>query len=566
MKYGLIGEHLPHSFSKEIHGKIAPYTYELHELQKDEVAKFMQAKNFLGINVTIPYKQTVIPYLSEIDEKAQKIGAVNTIVNKNGKLYGYNTDFYGMKALIRHINLDFTNKKVLILGTGGTSHTAAAVAESLDADQILIVGRSRKDGVISYADAYERHIDADFIINTTPCGMYPYPDGRDNMAGTPIDISKFPNLKGVIDAVYNPLRTNLVMDALERGIPAEGGLYMLVAQAVKAAEYFMDTPLPDSLYESVYEEILASKENIILTGMPGSGKSTVGKALGEILNRQFIDTDAEIVKKAGKEIPDIFAEIGNEGFRSLEAEAVAETANKYTGAVIATGGGAILRVDNIRALKRTGRIYFLNRPLEYILPTDDRPLSKDRDALEKRFAERYDRYLSTADKEIKTDEVLEHALKTIQEDFFNMIKILVINGPNLNMLGIREPAHYGKETYADLLKKIENHAAKKQIQVDFRQSNHEGDLVDYIQEAYQKYDGIVINPGAYTHTSIAILDAVKAVGVPTCEVHISDVNSREDFRKISYIRAACILTVSGHGTDGYLEAIDYLIDYVNQNK
>ncbi len=561
MKYGLIGEHLPHSFSKEIHAKIAPYTYELHELKKEEVEGFMEAHDFMGINVTIPYKQTVIPFLDEIDDMAQRIGAVNTIVNRDGKLYGYNTDFYGMKALIERLKLDLNGTKVLILGTGGTSKTANAVADSLGAKAILTVGRSAKDGVISYETAYAEHTDADFIINTTPCGMYPYPDGKEDMAGTPIDLAKFPNVKGVIDAVYNPIRTNLVMDAKERGIPAEGGLYMLVAQAIKAAEYFMDTKLDDALYERIYTEILASKENIVLTGMPGSGKSTVGKALAEVMGREFIDTDAEIVKKAGKEITDIFAEVGNDGFRKIEAEVVTEIANQKGGAIIATGGGAILRDDNVRALRRAGRVYFLNRPLDKIMPTEDRPLSRNREALEARFKERYSRYLSTCDMELQTDEILSHTISMIQKDFTKKMKILVINGPNLNMLGIREPAHYGKETYADLLKKIEDYAAKKHIDVEFRQSNHEGDLVDYIQSAYRTFDGIVINPGAYTHTSIAILDAVKAVGVPTCEVHISDVNAREDFRKVSYIRAACVLTVSGHGTNGYLEAIDYLIEH-----
>ncbi len=417
MKYGLIGEHLPHSFSKEIHAKIAPYSYELCELTPCEVGSFMMHRDFDGINVTIPYKQTVIPFLHEIDDAARKIGAVNTIVNRGGKLYGYNTDFYGMTALIKHLALDFTHAKVLILGTGGTSKTAVAVSEFLGAASIIVVSRNAKDTTISYEDAYQNHTDTDFIINTTPCGMFPYPDGKDGMAGTPIDLSKFPKIRGVVDAVYNPLRTNLVMDALERGIPAEGGLYMLVAQAIKAAEYFMNTTLDDSLYESIYHEILLSKENIVLTGMPGSGKSTVGKILSGKMNREFCDTDIEIIKKAGKEIQDIFSEIGNDGFREIEATCIAEAANNKQGAVIATGGGAILRDDNVRALKRTGRIYFLNRALDKIIPTDDRPLSKDRKALEARFRERYSRYIGTCDMEIKSDEVLEHTVSAIQEDF-----------------------------------------------------------------------------------------------------------------------------------------------------
>ncbi len=418
MKYGLIGKHLPHSFSKEIHAKIAPYTYELRELSETELDAFMKARDFIAINVTIPYKKDVIPYLDEIDENAKKIGAVNTIVNKNGKLYGYNTDFFGMKALILKLGFDFSGKKVMILGTGGTSNTAIAVAEALGAKEIVVVGRSAKNGVITYEDAYRYHTDTDFIINTTPCGMFPYPDGNENISGTPIDLDTFPNVKGVVDAVYNPLRTNLIMNALEKGIPAEGGLYMLVAQAVVAAEKFMDTSLDFSLTDAIFTEIEKSKENIILSGMPGSGKSTVGKQLAMLLNRKFIDTDEEIVKKAGKSITDIFAESGNDGFRQLEAAIVAAVSSENSGVIIATGGGAILRDDNVRALKRGGRIYFLNRPLENIIPTSDRPLSLDRSALEARFRERYGRYLATADKEIQTVESPADVANMIKEDFF----------------------------------------------------------------------------------------------------------------------------------------------------
>ena len=419
MKYGLIGEHLPHSFSKEIHAKIADYTYELHEINKEDLRDFMSKKEFTAINVTIPYKKDVIPHLSQIDESAERIGAVNTIVNRNGELYGYNTDFFGMKALIQKLGFDFSDKKVVILGTGGTSNTAVAVAEALGAKEVVVVGRTAKKGVITYSDLYLLHKDAEFIINTTPCGMFPYPDGNETISGTPIKIEAFPQLKGVADAVYNPLRPNLIMDAKEKGIPAEGGLYMLVAQAVAASEKFLDTSYDCALSERIFHEIYKSKENIVLTGMPGSGKSTVGTILAAALNRPFVDTDEEIVRLAGKEITDIFAEIGNEGFRRLETETIRRVSSEYQGAVIATGGGAILKDENIRALKRNGRIYFLNRPLENIVPTADRPLALDRAALKARFEERYERYLSTCDKEIKTVESAEQTAKIIKEDFFN---------------------------------------------------------------------------------------------------------------------------------------------------
>ena len=418
MKYGLIGEHLPHSFSKEVHAKIADYIYELHEIKKDELDDFMKKKEFTAINVTIPYKKDVIPYLSEIDENAKKIGAVNTIVNRNGKLYGYNTDFFGMRSLIQKIGLDFHGRKVVILGTGGTSNTAIAVAESLGAKQIVVVGRTARKNVIPYDELYLLHTDADFIINTTPCGMFPYPDGNETIAGTPIRIEAFPNLKGIVDAVYNPLRPNLIMDAKEKNIPAEGGLYMLVAQAVVASEKFLNKSFEPDLTERIFQDICKTKENIVLTGMPGSGKSTVGKLLASMLNRRFIDTDEEIVRQSGKEISDIFAECGESGFRLLEAKVIARVSSEHQGAVIATGGGAILRADNIRALKRNGKIYFLNRPLDNILPTADRPLSLNREALKARFEERYERYLSTCDKEIKTVESPEQTANLIMEDFF----------------------------------------------------------------------------------------------------------------------------------------------------
>ncbi|MBE6585278.1 MAG: shikimate dehydrogenase [Ruminococcaceae bacterium] len=428
MKYGLIGEHLAHSFSKEIHELCADYTYEICELAPEAVPGFMQNPTFTAINVTIPYKQTVMPYLYEIHEHAKAIGAVNSVVNRDGKLWGYNTDFYGLSALIRRVCGSLKGEKVLILGSGGTSHTARAVVKAEGAASVLTVVRNPSaEGQISYAEAEANHGDTDVIINCTPCGMYPYADGASHIKGTPIDILKFSRLSGVVDAVYNPLRTNLVQDALDHGIPAEGGLYMLVAQAVMASriflgrveEAFSDETAMDEETDRVYRRILASKENIVLTGMPSSGKSTVGKALAQELGRPFVDTDAVILQRAGKPITEIFSELGEVGFRDLETQVVKDVANTHTGAVIATGGGAILRDENIRALRRTGRIYFLNRPLEYLIPTADRPIASTVEDIRRRFEERYDRYLATCDVEIKTDEVMKHTLNTIREDFFS---------------------------------------------------------------------------------------------------------------------------------------------------
>lgn len=422
MEYGLIGEHLPHSFSKEIHGRCADYDYQLKELTPDEVPSFMEEKDFKAINVTIPYKQTVIPYLTSVNEHALSIGAVNTVVNRNGELYGYNTDFYGMVSLIHRIGISLAGKKVLILGTGGTSHTARAVAKAEHAAKVVTAGRPVDSPDVTFDEVYETQTDADVIINTTPCGMYPYADGTPDRAGTPIDISRFPDLCGVVDVVYNPLRTNLVLDAKERGIPAEGGLYMLVAQAVKASRIFMgdesDDPSMEEVTRRIYREIASQKENIVLAGMPGSGKSTVGKALAQALGRTFIDTDEVIVQKTGKPIPAIFAEAGEAGFRDLESQVVREVANASSGCVIATGGGAVLRDENVRALKRTGKIYFLNRSLDALLPTADRPLASTAEAIRQRYHERYDLYLATCDREIVIDEIMEHTVSNIRKDFF----------------------------------------------------------------------------------------------------------------------------------------------------
>ena len=416
MEYGLIGEHLPHSFSKEIHEKIADYAYELCELTPEELDAFMSSCDFKGINITIPYKQAVIPYLHSVDPFAREIGAVNTVINRGGKLYGYNTDFYGLCALIKRVRASLDGLHVLILGTGGTSRTAQAAAKALGASRVTVAGRQKKQGVLSYGEAYEIGTDIGFIINTTPCGMFPFPDGNENTPGCAVDISRFSSLCGVVDAVYNPLRTNLVLNALERGVKAEGGLYMLVSQAVKASELFCDSEYPEGMTDEVFWDISKGKESIILTGMPGSGKSTIGRLLAWCTGRAFVDTDDLIVEDAGMPITEIFNTYGEKHFRDLESAAVKKAAN-MTGAVIATGGGVILRCENVRALKRSGKIFFLNRPLSQIVPTSDRPLSSDEAALKRRFVERFPIYSATCDFKIDTDGIAEHTAKTILDLF-----------------------------------------------------------------------------------------------------------------------------------------------------
>lgn len=390
MKYGLIGEHLKHSYSCEIHAQIADYEYELHEIPPSGLGGFLKKSEFNAINVTIPYKQDVIPYLDEISDTAKRIGAVNTIVNRNGRLYGDNTDFAGMLALAKHIGVDMKGRKVLILGTGGASKTGHALAEYMGAQSVYYVSRSGKDGSISYEQAVTEHSDAQIIINATPVGMFPKQDGR------PIDISAFPKLEGVIDAIYNPLRTNLILDAQERGIPAEGGLYMLSAQAVHASAVFRDIPLDESLVDKAFKSVKNDKQSIVLIGMPSSGKTTVGRILAEKCGKQLADTDEYIVRKIGMPISDFFAKHGEAEFRKIEKETVAEL-SATGGRIIATGGGAVLDAENVRALKQNGVLVFLDRRPENLIATDDRPLASRRSALEKLYAERYDIYCAAAE-------------------------------------------------------------------------------------------------------------------------------------------------------------------------
>ena len=391
MKYGCIAEHLGHSFSALIHARLADYQYELCELSPCEVDGFMQARDFRAINVTIPYKQTVIPYLDEIDDIARRIGAVNTIVNRDGKLYGYNTDFAGMCALIERMGLNLTGKKVAILGTGGTSRTARAVAAHLGAAEILVISRTAREGVIDYAALLQAHTDTEILINTTPVGMYP------NISGIPVEPERFPRLCGVVDAVYNPLSTPLILRARAMDIPAEGGLYMLVAQAAFAVEHFLDTTVPREKIDEVYRDILCQKRNIVLVGMPGCGKSTLGRMLAERLGMSFDDSDDAIVRRASKPIPEIFAEQGETAFRDIESAVIREEIAPRGGCVIATGGGAILREENVFCLKQNGILIFLDRPLDQIAATGDRPLSSNREMLQTRYRERYPKYCACAD-------------------------------------------------------------------------------------------------------------------------------------------------------------------------
>ena len=406
MEYGCIGRCLSHSFSRAIHCLIGRYDYELLEIAPEGLAAFMAKRDFRGINVTIPYKKEVIPYLHELSPRAKSIGAVNTVVNRNGLLYGYNTDFGGMQALLAKIVADIRGKKALVLGSGGTSQTARAVLQSGGAGEIYRVSRSGKDGAITYDQARSRHGDAQIIINTTPCGMFPDADDQ------PIDLSCFSDLRAVADAIYNPLRTDLILQAQEMGVPAEGGLYMLVAQAVLAAELFSDRPLPEGETQRIYDELLSRTRNPVLIGMPGSGKTTVGRMLAKELGRKLLDVDELIVQRAGCPISRIFESHGEDRFRQLEAEVIAEI-SRQNGVIIACGGGSVLLEDNVRRLARNGRLIFLDRSPDRLLPTEDRPLANDEEKIRKLYQERLPVYLNAADQVVQADGPPEAVARSI---------------------------------------------------------------------------------------------------------------------------------------------------------
>lgn len=409
MKYGLLGEKLGHSFSKEIHALLADYEYELRELSADELEELFRKKDFKAVNVTIPYKQTVIPYLDEISERAKKTGAVNAVVNRDGKLFGDNTDFVGMRALALHAGTDMKGKKVLVLGTGGTSKTACAVAEDLGAKEVFRVSRTKKDDAVTYEEAAEKHSDAQIIINTTPVGMFPKTDA------SPIDISAFPQIETVLDAIFNPLRTELVLDAQKKGITASGGLYMLVSQAVYASALFLGKDADERKTDEVYRKILNEKRNVFLIGMPSSGKSSVGRKLAELTGMPFEDTDATLVEKFGEPIADFIRKNGEKAFRDAESEVIAKAAEK-TGSITATGGGAVLREENIRKMKKNGITVFLDRDLFLLTATSDRPLSSTKEALERLYNERFPIYEKAADVTVKSNDEIGAVAQAVRKE------------------------------------------------------------------------------------------------------------------------------------------------------
>lgn len=406
MKYGLIAEKLGHSYSKIIHEMLGRYEYELLPMPEEEVGVLLTSKAFDGINVTIPYKSTVIPYLDWISRQAKKIGAVNTVVNKNGVLYGYNTDYAGFTATLQRSGFDVSGKNVLVLGSGGTSKTVCTACRDLGARSVFVASRRPGDGQISYE--HSKEIAIDYIINTTPAGMYP------DTGKSAIEIGDYKGVLGVVDVIFNPLRTKLLLDCEDAGIPCADGLYMLVTQAMASAELFTGVPVKRTEAERIYEALRNNTENTVLTGMPGSGKTTVGKLLAEKTGKQFIDTDAELAKKIGN-VADFIRAHGEAEFRDKETEAIKEITANARGAVIATGGGAVLREENVRALRENGMIFFIDRRLSLIATDESRPLSSNPEALKARYAERRGIYEKTCDHRIINNLTPDEAVKRIMK-------------------------------------------------------------------------------------------------------------------------------------------------------
>ncbi len=406
--YGLLGEHLPHSFSPQIHNALGNKDYSLFEIAPQNLDIFMKEHNFKGINVTIPYKKAVIPYLDVVSDEAKKIGAVNTIKVKDGKLYGYNTDYFGFKYMLEKSKISVKDKKALVLGSGGASLTVQAVLSDMGASQVVVISRNGDD---NYVNMYMKHTDAQIIVNTTPVGMYP-----DNLKSL-VDLNYFKNLSGVLDVVYNPLETKLILDAKERDIPSSAGLSMLVAQAKKAHEIFFDATIDNNICEKIERSLVLQMSNIVLIGMAGCGKSTIGKYLAEKLHKQLVDTDEMIVNTENMPIPEIFAEKGEDYFRWCENVAV-NLAGREKSCVIATGGGVVTRLENYNPLKQNGIIVFINRDAD-LLPTNGRPLSQMH-GVKVLYEKRMPLYRQFADIEVDGNGTIEEVANRIVKEIVSL--------------------------------------------------------------------------------------------------------------------------------------------------
>lgn len=402
LKCGLIGEKLGHSYSPAIHASLADYEYKLYELSREELPGFVKNGTWDGMNVTIPYKKTVLPMCDELSDRARRIGSVNTLVRRpDGSIYGENTDAYGFEALVRHSGIAVAGKKALVLGNGGAAASICVVLQELGA-AVTVISRGGED---NYFNLY-RHEDAGIIVNTTPLGMYP------NNGAAAVDLRAFPKCSGVLDVIFNPARTALLLQAESLGIPCAGGLYMLVAQAKRSSELFCGAEYDEGVIDSINARLQSEMQNTVIIGMPGSGKSTVAAALGEELGRKVYEADEIIAQRAGMSIPDIFAKEGEEGFRRRETEVLSDL-GKLSGSVISTGGGCVTRQENYPLLHQNGTIICLERDLDK-LPKDGRPISQSSD-LKELYQRRLPMYRAFADAMVDNNGSLEDTVRKISE-------------------------------------------------------------------------------------------------------------------------------------------------------
>ena len=403
LKCGLLGQKLGHSYSPAIHGMLADYDYQLFEREPEQLEDFLKNGPWDGINVTIPYKKAVLPYCTELSDTARRIGSVNTMIRRpDGSLYGDNTDAYGFESLVKKSGIDVRGKKALVLGSGGASVTVVAVLKMLGAESVTVISRGGEDNY----DNLEKHADARIIANTTPVGMYP------NNGQAAVDLTRFPQCEGVLDVVYNPAHTALLLQAEKLGIPRAGGLYMLVAQAKRSSELFTGSSIPDSEIGRIEKVLSGRMKNIVLVGMPSSGKSTLAAALGEKLGRPVYEADALIEQEAGMDIPAIFAQGGEESFRKLETEILSRL-GKLSGAVISTGGGCVTREENYDLLHQNGTILWLKRGTEKLDKTG-RPLSLKND-LNEMYQKREPLYRRFADAAVDNNGSVEDTLAQLLE-------------------------------------------------------------------------------------------------------------------------------------------------------
>ena len=398
MECGLLGRKLGHSYSPQIHALLGAYSYRLMELEPEAVGPFLKAGAFTGLNVTIPYKKTVIPYLDALSPEAKRLGAVNTILRREGRLIGHNTDYFGFRYLVEKSGLYVAGKKALVLGSGGASNTASAVLEELGA-RVVVISRTGENNYQNLS----RHADAAVIVNATPVGMYP------NTGISPLDLGQFPGLEGVLDAIYNPARTQILLDAERRGLTAVNGLWMLVAQAKESAQWFTGAPISDDVIAPIHRALRQQMENILLVGMPGCGKTTVGQQLAQELGKKFVDADQELEKTTGRKITDILPSQGEAAFRALETQTLSGL-GKQSGLVIATGGGCVTREENYNLLHQNGTVFWLTRELNK-LPTQGRPLSRD---LGQMYARREPMYRRFADAAVSNDGSVEQTVREIR--------------------------------------------------------------------------------------------------------------------------------------------------------